>query len=45
MDTNKDGVLSREELAALLKTLGEDVSDEVIDQMIKIADENGDGEI
>ena len=30
---------------ALLKGLGEDVTDEVVDEMIKIADENGDGKI
>ena len=45
MDANKDGVVTREELSNLLKGLGEDVTDEVIDEMIKIADENGDGKI
>ena len=29
----------------MLKNLGEDVSDEVIDEMMKIADEDGDGKI
>ena len=45
MDANKDGVVTKEELTTLLKGLGEDVTDEVIDEMIKIADENGDGKI
>ena len=45
MDQNKDGVVTREELATLLKGLGENVGDEVIDEMIKIADENQDGKI
>ena len=40
MDTNKDGVVTRDELSTLLKNLGENVSDDVIDEMIKIADEN-----
>ena len=45
MDTNGDGVVTKEELKNLLKGLGEDVSDEVVDEMIKMADENGDGKI
>ena len=45
MDTNKDGVVTKDELTTLLKNLGENVSDDVIDEMIKIADENGDGKI
>ena len=45
MDANKDGVVTREELSTLLKGLGEDVNEEVIDEMIKIADKNGDGKI
>ena len=45
MDVNKDGNVTREELKALLKKLGEDVTDEFIDKMIEIADENGDGKI
>ena len=43
MDANKDGVVSKDELKSLLKGLGEEVTDEVVDEMIKIADENGDG--
>ena len=45
MDANKDGVVTKDELKTLLSGLGEDVTDEVVDEMIKIADENGDGKI
>ena len=45
MDTNGDGVVTKEELKNLLKGLGEEVNDDVVEEMIKIADENGDGKI
>ena len=45
MDANKDGVVTKEELKTLLKGLGEDVTDDVVDEMIKVADTNGDGKI
>ena len=45
MDSNGDGVVTKEELKNLLKGLGEDVTDDIVDEMIKIADENGDGKI
>ena len=45
MDANKDGVVTKEELRQLLKGLGEEVTDEVVDEMINIADENGDGKV
>ena len=45
MDANGDGVVTKEELKNLLKGLGEDVTDDIVDEMIKIADENGDGKI
>ena len=45
MDENKDGQVTREELKKLLSGLGEEVSDEVVDEMIKIADDNGDGKV
>ena len=32
-------------MTQLLKGLGEDVTDEVVDEIIKIAEENGDGKI
>merc|ERR1712224_761215 len=45
MDANKDGVVTKDELKTLLKGLGEEVTDEVVDEMINIADENGDGKV
>ena len=46
----KGGVLAlesvtKDELKTLLKGLGEEVTDEVVDEMINIADENGDGKV
>ena len=45
MDTNGDGQVTKEELKSLLSQLGETVDDAVIDEMIKIADVNGDGKV
>ena len=45
MDANKDGVVTKEELKNLLKGLGEDVTDEVVDEKIAIADTNNDGKV
>ena len=45
MDANKDGFVTKDELKSLLKGLGEDVTDEVVDEMISIADTNGDGKV
>ena len=45
MDANGDGVVTKDELKNLLKGLGEEVTDDVVDEMMKIADENGDGKI
>ena len=45
MDANKDGVVTKDELKTLLKGLGEEVTDEIVDEMINIADENGDGKV
>ena len=45
MDANKDGFVTKDELKNLLKGLGEDVTDEVVDEMISIADANGDGKV
>ena len=45
MDANGDGVVTKDELRTLLKGLGEEVTDEVVDEMIAIADENGDGKV
>ena len=45
MDTNKDGYVTKDELKNLLKGLGEEVTDDVVEEMINIADENGDGKV
>ena len=45
MDTHGDGQVTKEELKSLLSQLGESVDDAVIDEMIKIADVNGDGKV
>ena len=45
MDANGDGVVTKDELKTLLKGLGEDVTDEVVDEMIKLADSDGDGKV
>ena len=45
MDENKDGTVSKEELKQLLSGMGEEVTDDVINEMISIADENGDGKV
>ena len=45
MDTNEDGLVTKDCLRALLKGLKEEVTDEIVDEMINIADENGDGKV
>ena len=45
MDANKDGQVTKEELKTLLSGLGEEVTDDVVDEMINIADDNGDGKV
>ena len=45
MDANKDGVVTPDELKKLLTGLGEDVTDDVVQEMINIADTNGDGKV
>ena len=45
VDTNGDGQVTKEELKSLLSQLGESIDDAVIDEMIKIADVNGDGKV
>lgn len=45
MDENKDGQVTKDELKKLLQGLGEEVNDEIVDEMINIADENGDGKV
>ena len=45
MDADGNGEVTKDELKTLLKGLGEEVTDEVVDEMIAIADENGDGKV
>ena len=45
IDVNKDGYLSKEEFAKILKSQNESISDEEIEKMMKVVDENGDGKI
>ena len=44
-DVNGDGVISADELRTVLTKLGEPISDEDIEEMIRLADVNGDGKI
>jgi Ca2+-binding EF-hand superfamily protein len=45
MDENKDGLISKEELFSLFQSVGNDVSEEAIEKMIKDGDENFDGQL
>ena len=45
MDENKDGQVTKDELKKLLSGLGEEVTDEIVDEMINIADTDGDGKV
>ena len=45
MDENKDGQVTKDELKKLLSGLGEEVTDEVVNEMINIADTDGDGKV
>lgn len=45
MDTNKDGVVTKDELKNMLMTLGKMFTDEDLDELMKVADENQDGNI
>ncbi|WJX85548.1 hypothetical protein P8452_67984 [Trifolium repens] len=42
-DKDKDGYISSNELRSVLRAIGEKVTEEELDQMIKMADMNGDG--
>jgi Ca2+-binding EF-hand superfamily protein len=44
-DINKNGYISVEELRAIFKLLQEDVLDEELDEMINLADKEGDGQV
>ena len=45
MDSNGDGFVSKDELKSMLSSLGEPVDDAVINEMIAVADTNGDGKV
>jgi calmodulin len=45
MDSNGDGFISKDELKSMLASLGEPVDDAVINEMIALADTNGDGKV
>ena len=45
MDTNGDGFVTKDELKQMLGSLGEPVDDSVVDEMIAVADTNGDGKV
>ena len=44
-DKDGNGTISAEELRQLMKSIGEDLSDKDIDEMIREADKDGNGEI
>eukprot|EP01080_Neovahlkampfia_damariscottae_P002536 gene2536-3498_t len=44
-DKNKDGFLTSEELKAVMKTIGEELTDDEVDAMIQYADKDGDGKV
>ena len=45
MDANGDGVVEKGELQSLLKGLGEEVNDDVVTEMMQLADCDGDGKV
>ena len=45
MDENKDGQITADELKKLLTGLGEKVTDEVVEEMIGLADQDGDNKV
>lgn len=44
-DMDGNGFISRQELRCVMTNLGEKLSDEEIDEMIREADSNGDGQV
>lgn len=44
-DKDGSGTISSDELRNVLKSLGENLTDSELDEMIKLADHNGDGHI
>jgi len=45
LDTDKSGKLNRDEIRAAIKKVDPDASDDKVEEMVKFADKNGDGEI
>ena len=45
LDENKDGLISKDELSKLLGDLGEDFTDDVVTEMMNLADTDGDGKV
>ena len=45
MDANGDGFVTKDELKAMLSSLGEPVEDSVVNEMMNVADVNGDGKV
>jgi len=44
-DKDGSGTISTEELKNVLRSLGENLTDADLDEMVKLADKNGDGQI
>ena len=44
-DKDNNGTISADELRHLMKSIGEDLTDQDINEMIKEADKNGDGNV
>lgn len=45
MDQNGDGFLTKDEIKAGLMQVGEPMSDETVDEMLRVADKNNDGKV
>ena len=45
MDSNGDGFVTKDELKAMLSSLGDAVEDSVVNEMMAVADLNGDGKV
>ena len=45
MDSNGDGFVTKDELKAMLSSLGDAVEDSVVNEMMSVADLNGDGKV
>ena len=45
MDDCEDGIITKERLQIIIKSLEVEIEDETIDEIIKIADVNSDGKV